>query len=352
MSNSKKAVIQKAVIQKAVIQKAVKTVFDKVGSKSKFKSAKPTVGKRLILVRHGESTANISGILAGRNSGILLTPKGEIEAKNVGHYLLRNDSIPHLIFYSPLERTKNTAKLINQVLSEASDIANHNIEHIKTIPMMVVGNFIEMDYGLWTGKSLKKLVKEKHWSEIQNSPSKFTFPKGESFIELHDRLIAGVENEILAKLQDGQTAVLVTHGDPIKIILTNFLGNELDNFQKLLINPGSISIINIRKDNSRVAALNISPSNDIPKASNFTLGGEVNSSDPKVKQERRVEPELKTKLKNSKPSSVDAKKVDKIKENHESKSRSKDKVKTKPNIQKVMIDSSKSLKKSINVKEK
>jgi probable phosphoglycerate mutase len=102
--------------------------------------------------------------------------------------------------------------------------------------------FIECDYGSWTGRSLKELSKETAWKQVQGHPSSVTFPLGESMMEMQLRAVRGIRQWNALIGPDAIYAV-VSHGDVIKAILADALGMHLDHFQRLSVDPCSISII-------------------------------------------------------------------------------------------------------------
>ena len=96
-----------------------------------------------------------------------------------------------------------------------------------------------MDFGEWTGQELKKLAKEPLWRLVQGRPSAVRFPEGESFRELQQRTVDEVEQ--LAAAHPGKTIALVSHADVIKVIVAHYLGLHLDQFQRLMISPASLT---------------------------------------------------------------------------------------------------------------
>jgi probable phosphoglycerate mutase len=93
---------------------------------------------------------------------------------------------------------------------------------------------------------------------VQKNPAQFTFPKGESFINLHARV-----RKFQVKLYGEKGPILVvSHGDVIKMLLASVAGLDLNSFQKFVIEPGSISAISIEKSSSKIIStnnLNFSP---------------------------------------------------------------------------------------------
>lgn len=177
---------------------------------------------RLYLVRHGLSTANQDGILAGRDNSVSLSEIGRRQAKETAKKL-KGEEIKS-IFASPIYRCLETAEPISQALN---------------LPVQVKENLQEMDYGSWSGQKLSKLSKKKEWSQIQSNPSSFRFPNGESFRQMQKRVSLEIQNFI----EFGENAVIVSHGDLIKMMIAILLGSKLDAFQRIRINPASISTI-------------------------------------------------------------------------------------------------------------
>ena len=76
---------------------------------------------------------------------------------------------------------------------------------------------------------------------MQNTPSSFRFPGGESFPEMQMRVWATLER--LAAKHRRQTIVVVSHADPIKAAVTFAQGVPLDLFQRTVISTCSVSAI-------------------------------------------------------------------------------------------------------------
>jgi probable phosphoglycerate mutase len=130
--------------------------------------------------------------------------------------------------------------------------------------------FIEMDYGLWSGKRLSALARDRRWRSVQNKPSTFTFPQGESFRSMRKRV-----DLALAELSKEKGAVLiVTHGDIIKMSLASALGLPIDRFQKFVAEPASLTVINLEKNSSTVLQTNYRISAEVvQKYKQNQLGG-------------------------------------------------------------------------------
>ncbi len=183
----------------------------------------PTV----VLLRHGRTTANATGILAGQLKGVRLDDAGIAQAKSVGERLA---GVPFkAIVTSPLERTRATAKAVLEAQRRSVAITND-------------ADFIECDYGSWSGKKLSALSTKPLWRTVQLHPSAVTFPRGESMTAMQHRAVSGIRawNETVG---ERGVYLVVSHGDVIKSILADALGMHLDNFQRINVDPGSISVI-------------------------------------------------------------------------------------------------------------
>ena len=188
------------------------------------------------LLRHAHSTANEKGILAGRDKTVHLSERGMREAAQVELHL-RSMTINRVVS-SPLPRARQT---IAPFLSQ-----NSKIESIRD------SGIIEMDYGDWSGKKLSLLSKKPLWRGIQRNPASIRFPAGESFLEMLERSTDSIRRLALP----GKTTLFVSHGDVIKAIVAHYLGMHLDNFQKIAIDPASLTRIVINEGNAFISYTN------------------------------------------------------------------------------------------------
>ncbi len=184
----------------------------------------------LLLIRHGRTSANTAGILAGRSPGVELDDVGHQQVAAVGERLA---GVPLAkVITSPLRRCRQTAQAILAV----RDGQQATVENGLT----------ECGYGDWTGKSLRELAKDKLWSTVQQQPSAVRFPNGESMTEMAARAVGTVRDwdaKLTAERGDHAVWAAVSHGDVIKAILADALGLHLDQFQRLMVDPASVSII-------------------------------------------------------------------------------------------------------------
>jgi probable phosphoglycerate mutase len=206
------------------------------------------------MLRHAQSVANTKGILAGQDNSVQLSKDGHKQAQVLVPYLSKLKI--NRIYSSPLTRCIQTIQPYMQL--------NPNLD------FEIDERFIEMDYGLWSGKRLSTLARDRRWRSVQNKPSTFTFPQGESFRSMRKRV-----DLALAELSKEKGAVLiVTHGDIIKMSLASALGLPIDRFQKFVSEPASLTVINLEKNSSTVLQTNYRISAEVvQKYKQNQLGG-------------------------------------------------------------------------------
>ena len=140
-------------------------------------SGESSEGRRLVLVRHGRTTANSSGVLAGRTAGVKLDETGVGQAQRAGERLA---VVPlTAVVTSPLERCRQTARAILKAQTGTPLTATER-------------GITECDYGEWQGRALKDLAKEPLWKTVQGQPSAAVFPGGESMVTMQSRAVTAV----------------------------------------------------------------------------------------------------------------------------------------------------------------
>lgn len=198
----------------------------------------------VLLVRHGRTTANADGILAGRADGIRLDQMGQDQAARAGERLA---VVPLVgVVSSPLERCRQTSEFILNLQTGSPAVP---VEH----------DITECDYGDWQGRALGDLAKEALWPVVQNQPSAVVFPGGESMATMQARSVAAIRRldaAFEAEHGPGAVWVAVSHGDIIKSILADALGMHLDLFQRINVGPASISIVRYGTSRPTVHATN------------------------------------------------------------------------------------------------
>jgi probable phosphomutase (TIGR03848 family) len=187
-----------------------------------------------LLVRHGHSTANGDGVLAGRLPGIRLTERG-LEQANALAARFAGAAVVRVVS-SPLERCLDTAAPIAAAVGQ---------------PVEQDPDLVECGYGAWTGRSLRELTQDPLWATVQDDPETARFPDhpehaAESLREMADRVVTAVrriDGEVAAQFGDRAVWVAVTHGDLLKAVLADATGSGLARFQSFTADPGSVSVV-------------------------------------------------------------------------------------------------------------
>lgn len=183
----------------------------------------------VILLRHGRSTANTAGVLAGRSEGVELDERGREQAAQLVDRLagLRIEAVVR----SPLLRCASTVEPLAAALG---------------LQPVVDERLVEVDYGAWTGRKMSELTGEPLWRVVQAQPSAAVFPDGEGLAQVQARAVAAVrDHDRQLAEQHGADVLWVacTHGDVIKAVIADALGVHLDGFQRIIADPASASVI-------------------------------------------------------------------------------------------------------------
>lgn len=197
----------------------------------------------VVLVRHAHSQANAAGILSGRRPNIALSEKGRTQAQELAMRL--GELKVKELRVSPLQRCIETIDPWVSTKSRIRRIEDHGIT--------------EVDYGKWSGRTLRSLSREKLWKIVQENPSRVFFPDGEGMANMQARAI---ESMHLALSSTGTGAVvMVSHGDVIKALVAANLGMRLDDFQRIIIDPASVTVFDFSSKTPRLLLLNDSHTN-------------------------------------------------------------------------------------------
>jgi probable phosphomutase (TIGR03848 family) len=212
----------------------------------------------VVLVRHGLTDANTGGLLAGWTPGVHLADQGR---EQVAALAERLSPVPlAAIVTSPLERCRETA----EALIVGRDGLSADVDE----------RLGECRYGDWQGKPLKQLAKDPLWKVVQSHPSAAQFPGGESLRDTQARAVAAVR-EHNARLGPDAVWAAVSHGDVIKAVLADALGVHLDEFQRIVVDPASVSIVSYTPLRPFVLRIN-------------DVGGDLSSLRPPKRRRRRA----------------------------------------------------------------
>ena len=216
-----------------------------------------------LLVRHG-LTAQTGPVLTGWTPGVHLDERGRGQADALGARLA---SLPLArVVTSPLDRCQDTARH----LVDARDGSG---------PEPVVDERLgEVRYGDWTGRELKDLRKEPLWKVVAAQPSAVQFPGGDALVDVQARALAAVrEHDAAVEAEHGPDAlwVAVSHGDVLKSVVAHAYGMHLDAFQRVLVDPCSLSVVRWTPERPYVLRVN-------------DTGGDVEALRPPRRRRRRA----------------------------------------------------------------
>ena len=178
-------------------------------------------------------------VLAGWTPGVHLDERGRTQAAALAERLA--DLPLDLVVASPLERCQETARAI---------LAGREGLELRTDE-----RFGEVKYGEWTGRKLEELVKEDLWKVVQAHPSAARFPGGEALADAQHRAVTAVR-EWNAGLPDEAAFLVCSHGDIIKAVAADALGLHLDQFQRIQVDPASLTVIRYTETRPFVLRLN------------------------------------------------------------------------------------------------
>lgn len=202
---------------------------------------------QIVLIRHAHSKANERGVLSGRLPGVALSDKGVEQSQRLvsrlGAMTIRS------LHVSPLARCNET---ISPWWNEVGSKNNPKVALVED------NDIIEVDYGSWSGKKLAVLSHKREWKIVQSSPSAMYFPQGEGLAQVQVRAMNAIHKALTNKGKGSD--VFVTHGDVIKTIVSSVLAMHLDDFQRIVIDPASVTVLDYSSDKPRVLLMNDSRS--------------------------------------------------------------------------------------------
>jgi probable phosphomutase (TIGR03848 family) len=195
----------------------------------------------LLLIRHGENEYVKTGKMAGHLPGVHLNERGRQQAADLAKAL--SDVPLKALYSSPLERAVETAEPIAEG---------------RQLEIQLRPDLMDTNIGKWQGRTLKQLRRLKKWKIVQQVPSRFTFPEGESFLQNQMRIVSTLD-EIAASHKPKDIVVVVFHADPIKLAVAYYLGMPLDHFQRLECDTGSVSVLYLSETGAHLIKLNQKP---------------------------------------------------------------------------------------------
>lgn len=190
----------------------------------------------VLLIRHASNDYLTQNRMAGWQP-IPLNEQGRSEARALAQRLA---TVPlSAIYSSPIARARETADIIAQP---------------HQLAVQIHAGLTEVNVGDWTDQMIPDLQTTDAWKHMLAHPFDFRFPHGESNAEVHARIVATID--ALVAIHPDQIIALVSHADPIKIVLAHYLGMNLNDFNRLAIDPASLSILKFNTTQVLVYRLN------------------------------------------------------------------------------------------------
>ena len=215
-----------------------------------------------LLVRHGENDLIKQGRLGGRLQGVHLNETGRTQAQATARVIAQAKTQADAQAAARKQAQKPTEPPVWKLYSSPMERAVETTEPIAQalgLEIVIRPGLYETDCGDWAGRTIKSVRRLKAWREIQNKPSQFRFPGGETFVECQQRIVGEIEF-LRTQHAPKDIVICVSHADPLKLLVAHYLGLPFDNFQRLSIDPASITILHLDESVSRLLALNLAPS--------------------------------------------------------------------------------------------
>lgn len=190
----------------------------------------------LLLLRHGETEWSKSGQHTGRTD-IPLTSHGEELARASGRLLTGYRFV--LTLCSPLQRARRTAELAG-------------------LEPEIEDDLLEWDYGGYEGLTTRE-IRERlgyDWSVFRDGVVAGDTP-GETVEEVAARASRVVRRAVEA-MADGDVA-LVGHGHCLRVLASVFLRQEPRLGAKLLLDAGSVSVLQFEREEPAIRVWNHGP---------------------------------------------------------------------------------------------
>lgn len=184
----------------------------------------------IFLVRHGETTTNVSKIVCGQTD-CSLTERGIHQSKMLKDVLGHKDF--SYLYCSPLIRAKQTAK-------EIFDLDRFTI----------VNDLMEMNTGLYSNMSVSELWQKFPLYKYQGRYKYQKYPQGECLSDLYGRIGFWFDEEF-KKWEGDQKILIVGHEATVVCILHKIFQIPLDNYPTFKIRNASTVKIYLNKEDNQ-----------------------------------------------------------------------------------------------------
>lgn len=192
---------------------------------------------RLVLVRHGQTDANLNHMLQGQSDGEL-NVTGIQQVQELGRHLkgFRIDQV----ITSTMRRAHDTAAAIAQY---------HHL------PVMTNPLIVEWNCGVLDGVPAEVFRKKLQESNVLLSS--FRPEGGETLLEVQQRAAAFL-SDVIANYQD-QTVLVCSHGDFMRTLMSLLLQISIEEASGIYFDNASYSILELEDRHWNTVALNLSP---------------------------------------------------------------------------------------------
>lgn len=192
---------------------------------------------KLVLVRHGESTANASNVFTGWND-VPLTDQGIFQAKEAGNLIAQlTDFYPTHIHTSLLSRAIVTANIVAECcnllylpitktwrLNERHYGALRGLNKVHARDVYGIDQILRWRRGF--DEVPPKLAKPMQDRRYQNLDPKL-IPRAESLHQTQARLMPYYYAEIASRLLNGEDQLVVAHGSSLRALIKKL--EKIDN---------------------------------------------------------------------------------------------------------------------------
>jgi broad specificity phosphatase PhoE len=193
----------------------------------------------VILVRHGQTDENVSGKISGQGP-VPLNARGQEQAQLAAEVLTAL-GVTHL-FCSPVVRARQTAEMLSQHLG---------------LEVAEMPDLREVGYGEWEGKFFHEIRQSPIAHQVFNDPVNAVFPNGESLPAVQQRGVQVIET--VRRQHPQGVLVFVSHGDVIRTVLAHYLDMVFNEYRRINIDLGALSVLELYDDWVRVKTVNFVP---------------------------------------------------------------------------------------------
>lgn len=201
----------------------------------------------VIFVRHGQTDDNISGRISGQGP-VPLNTRGQEQARLDGEVL------------APLGVTRLLSSPVVRAWQTAEIIASRLQLEIEPLPALR-----EVGYGDWEGKRFSDVRSDPTAHQVMHNPIQAVFPHGEGLLSVQQRGVRTVESVRRTAPADA-VIVMVSHGDTIRTTLAHYLGMAFNDYRRIVVDNGAVSVVELCDHGSQVKAINF-----VPQAANLDL---------------------------------------------------------------------------------